>query len=133
MLVLSGCTAGAAQINNPAILAQKTTPAQGGTTTTIAIVIPSDFVSEAELILWLEEDGVSELEDVDNVVDWFNKARLIQLNALEDGYIVNVDYDYDSETDTFNVYNTTVIEGTIYYWDPEADELKRDTNLTGVE
>jgi hypothetical protein len=131
VLGLTGCSTGLAQINNPAFNIPEDAPAQG-TTSTISVLIPDDFPSEAALILWIEEETTSELPAIDNAVDWFGKARLVQLNGLNDGYIINVDYDYNESTDKYNVYCTTVIEGTIYFWDPETDDLKKDTNLTDV-
>lgn len=91
--------------------------------------IPEEFSSETELLLWLGEDDVSELPGVDKPEDWVNKARLVQLDALLDGYLVNVDYDYDSSNNTLNVYNTAFIGGSVYFWDPETDEVEREIIL----
>ena len=94
---------------------------------------PRDFNSRTELENWLAQNTVSEEPDVDNAEDWIGKALDIQEDALLDGYIINLDYDYDSTDDTYYVFCTTVIDGFIWYWDPETDDVYQDTDLVAVK
>lgn len=95
----------------------------------LGIYPPGDFVSETELLLWLEQNDVSEAPPAETVQDWVNKALAIQLDALADGYIINMDYDYDAATETYTIYCTTIFNGSVYYWDPETDDVTRDSSL----
>jgi septal ring factor EnvC (AmiA/AmiB activator) len=92
-----------------------------------------EFVSETELLLWLDQNTVSDQSPATTVEGWVNKALQVQAAALFDGYTVSVDYDYDATTEIYTVYNTTVIGGLIYFWDPETDEVTRESNLGAVE
>jgi hypothetical protein len=42
----------------------------------------------------------------------------VQQDAMIDGYIVSVDYDTFNDG-TYMIYCTTIIDGNIWYWDPE--------------
>ena len=94
---------------------------------------PRDFDSKTELENWLAQNTVSAKPDTDNAEDWIGRALEIQEDALLDGYIVNVDYDYTSTDDSYFVFCTTVIDGFIWFWDPETDDISQDTTLTAVK
>lgn len=126
-LGLTSCSPGLAQIGGvPPAQKAAALPAASDNNT------PKDFASTAELLLWLGKNGVSDLPPVDNAVDWFNKARMVQADALADGYIVNIDYDYSLAYDTYKIYNTAVIDGNVYFWDPESDNVTQDHGLSGI-
>ena len=71
--------------------------------------------------------------EFEKALDCYNKALQVQEDALRDGYIVSADYDYDASTDTYLVFCTTIIDGDIWYWDPETDEPYADYSLGKVK
>ncbi|GAG43573.1 unnamed protein product, partial [marine sediment metagenome] len=80
-----------------------------------------DFSSFEELTDWLQANDVSEKPISDYASQWYSKALEVQEDALNDGYIVSAAYYYDSPTDTYIVYCIAIIDGDIWYWDPETD------------
>ena len=86
---------------------------------------PRDFSSLSELQEWLAQNEVSEREDVTSAERWYSKALEIQEDALTDGYIISVDYD-DYDEDNASVFCVAIIDGDIWYWDPETDEPMQD-------
>ena len=94
---------------------------------------PRNFSSVSELEGWLASNDVSQSEPAITYEDWYAKALEIQEDALRDGYIISVDYDYYPETDEIGVWCVTVINGDIWYWDPEFDTVSQDTLLGKVE
>ena len=44
---------------------------------------------------------------------------------MKDGYMISVDEDTDDEGDA-SVFNVAIINGDIWYWDPETDEPMQD-------
>jgi hypothetical protein len=94
---------------------------------------PRDFSSVTELEDWLLENDVSEKPVTPTAEAWYGRALEVQEDALADGYVVSVDYDYISETEKYMVYCVTIINGDIYYWDPETDEVQRESGLLNVK
>ena len=92
---------------------------------------PKDFSSLSELEEWLLENDVSEKPDTTYADDWYGRALEVQGDALKDGYVVSADYDATEEEAT--VWCTTVINGRIFYWDPEDDEVFEDYSLGTVK
>ena len=92
-----------------------------------------DFSSLTELEEWLQANDVSERPIAEYASEWYRKALEIQEDALRDGYIVSANYYYDSYTNTYAVYCVTIIDGDIWYWDPETDELYPDYSLGKVK
>jgi len=86
---------------------------------------PHDYTSLSELQEWLAQNEVSERDDVTSGERWYSKALEIQEDALMDGYIISVDYDDDEEGNT-SVFCVAIIDGDIWYWDPETDEPMQD-------
>lgn len=94
---------------------------------------PRDFSSLTELQDWLRANDVSERPPMQFAEDWYGKALAIQEDALRDGYTVSVDYDYYEETDEFGIFCITIIDGDVWYWDPETDEPLQDYTLGKVK
>lgn len=92
-----------------------------------------DFSSFEELTEWLQVNDVSEQPICDYASEWYNKALEVQEDALRDGYIVSAAYYYDSPTDTYIVYCIAIIDGDIWYWDPETDQPYADYSLGKVK
>ncbi len=92
-----------------------------------------EFSSSEELENWLHADDVSERPDASTVGASYAKGMEIQRNALIDGYIISVDSDYNSMDGLLYVFCTTVIEGYVWYWDPQTDEVFKDTQLGKIE
>ena len=82
---------------------------------------PKEFSSLTELRTWVQNNEVSEIPASTYAEDWMARAYQLQEDALHDGYVISVDYDYDEEG--YYVYNTAIVNGTIFYWDPESDEV----------
>jgi len=93
---------------------------------------PREFSSRTELEDWLYQNDVSEKPEAAFVDAWFAKALEIQDDALLDGYLVSADYDYYEVDDTYSVFCTTVIDGYVWWWDPETDDVISDTTLGKV-
>jgi outer membrane murein-binding lipoprotein Lpp len=94
---------------------------------------PRDFSSLSELQDWLLQNDVTERPITTTAERWYSVALEIQEDALRDGYIVSADYDYDAATDSYMVYCVTIIDGDIWYWDPETDEPYVDYSLGKVK
>ena len=92
-----------------------------------------DFSSYEELAQWLQANDVSEQPISDYASEWYNKALQVQEDALRDGYIVSASYYYDSYTETYIVYCIAIIDGDIWYWDPETDQPYADYSLGKVK
>lgn len=96
-----------------------------------AVFPPGNFSSSSDLENWLLSNGSSLQPPATSWEEWYSKALQIQADALADGFIVSVDYDYYGEYE-FYVWNIAVIDGTIWYWDPETDEPFEDFLLGSV-
>ena len=128
ILVLTGCGPGIAQIGGASLIQKAAvTPAASDNTAL------KDFTSSDDLVQWLNNSPVLKLPPVDNVTDWFNKARMIQAEALADGYVINIDYDYYVTDDTYKIYCTAVIDDKVYFWDPESNNITMDHGLSGIK
>ncbi len=84
---------------------------------------PKDFPSLAALNDWLLENDVSEKPDTTYAEDWYGRALEVQEDALKDGYVVSADVDYNEDDDVYFVFCVTIINGKVFYWDPETDEV----------
>lgn len=94
---------------------------------------PGDFSSRRELEDWLLSNDVSEKPITTTAEGWIGRALEVQEDALADGYLVSVDYDGPDEEGNYSVFCTTVINGDIWYWDPETDEPLQDYSLGKVK
>jgi len=94
---------------------------------------PRDFSSRRELEDWLMLNDVSEKPDTTDAESWIGRALEIQEDALLDGYVINFDYDYSEVPEGYIVFCTTIINGYIWYWNPETDEITQDTSLLPVK
>jgi hypothetical protein len=92
-----------------------------------------DFNSKTELENWLAQNTVFKTTANDTAEDWLGRALKVQAEALQDGYIINVDYDYNSSDETYTVFCTTVIDGFFWFWDPDIEDIAQDTTLMAVE
>ena len=93
---------------------------------------PRDFSSKKELQDWLFKNDVSDRPITTGVENWYGYALDIQEDALKDGYVVSVDYDVDEEG-SYWVYCIAIINGDIWFWDPEIDELEQEFNIGKVK
>lgn len=84
---------------------------------------PREFSSKTELRNWIFENDVSDRPDTLYASDWYSYALDVQDDALEDGYIVSAWIDWYLDDDDFYVLCSAVVEGNVYMWDPETDEL----------
>jgi len=94
---------------------------------------PKDFPSLTALKEWLLENDVSQKPVTTYGEDWYGRALEVQEDALKDGYVVSADYDYNSEEGTYTVWCVTIVNGRVFYWDPETDEVLEDTTMGTVK
>ncbi len=94
---------------------------------------PRDFNSRMELEDWLLANDVSDKPVTSTAEGWYSRGLEVQADALADGFVVSVDYDGPEEEGAYAIFCTTIISGSIWYWDPETDEVFKDTYLTGVK
>lgn len=92
---------------------------------------PRDFSSLSELRDWLLENDVSERPITQYGEEWYRKALEIQEDALKDGYIVSADYDVVDEG--ISVWCTAIVNGRLFFWDPETDEVTEESSLGTVK
>lgn len=83
---------------------------------------PGDFSSLDELQDWLLSNDVSERPASTTAENLYGKALEIQEDALMDGYLVSVNFSYDEATGMFYIACIAIIDGDIWWWDPETDE-----------
>ena len=87
-----------------------------------AVYPPRDFSSLQELKDWLLLNDVSERSLATTAESYYSKALDLQEDALKDGYIVSANFDYTETEDLFYIACITIINGDIWWWDPETDE-----------
>jgi hypothetical protein len=92
-----------------------------------------DFSSMSELRDWLLENDISEKPATTYAEDWYGRALEVQEDAFADGYIISVDYDMLEDGESVLVWCTAVINGRVFYWDPETDDVFEDYTLGTVE
>ena len=85
-----------------------------------------EFSSAYELQSWLDANPVS-TRPTTTYAAWYANALQLQADALNDGYIISVSFDYDPNEDAVFVYCETVIDGWIWFWDPETDDILQYT------
>ena len=121
-LVVSGCSTGVSQEAYDAVVTERDT-AQAALAELQETCPPGNFESLTELETWLASNTISKESTTTYAEAWFRKALRLQEDALEDGYIISADYDVDQDTGFIAVWCTTIISGTLFFWDPESDEV----------
>jgi hypothetical protein len=94
---------------------------------------PGYFTSLSALNEWLLGNDVSGKPATAYAEDWYGRGLEVQEDAFKDGYIISVDYDYNEEDDSYVVWCTTVINGRVFFWDPEDDQVYEDEYLGTVK
>lgn len=93
---------------------------------------PRDFSSVKELRDWLISNDVSERPASTDAENLYSKALEIQEDALNDGYIVSAWIDYYPDEELFYVLCQTVVQGDVWMWNPEDDELANFSDMSGL-
>jgi hypothetical protein len=93
---------------------------------------PRDFSSEQELREWLAANDVSEQPAATTVEEMYAKGLAIQEAAARDGYIISVDFEVPYEFFYF-VYCVAIIDGDIWLWEVETDDLFKAQNWDKVK
>lgn len=93
---------------------------------------PRDFSSLSELREWLLSNDVSERPASTNAENLYSKALEIQEDALADGYRVSAWIDYYPDEEMFYVLCQAVVDGDVWVWNPEDDELVNFSDMTGL-
>ena len=85
------------------------------------------FSSTVELANWLATDKVSEEPQANTYVSWYNKALKVQENAARDGFIISVQYHFCDERQVIEyIACLALINGYLFMWDPETDDIVED-------
>lgn len=108
--------------NQNSSLSSQLTQAQSDLGNLQAVFPPGEFASPAELQAWLDANPISE-QPTTTYAAWYSNALQLQQDALMDGYIISVDFDYDGFEGIIFINCQTVIDGWIWYWDPETDDI----------
>lgn len=93
---------------------------------------PRDFSSEQELREWLANNDVSEQPAATTVEEMYAKGLAVQEAAARDGYIISVDFEVPYEFFYF-VYCVAIIDGDIWLWEVETDDLFKAQNWDKVK
>jgi hypothetical protein len=93
---------------------------------------PRDFSSEQELREWLAANDVSEQPAAITVEEMYAKGLVVQQAAARDGYIISVDFEVPYEFFYF-VYCVAIIDGDIWLWEVETDDLFKAQNWDKVK
>ncbi len=92
-----------------------------------------DFPSLTDLRDWLAENDVSDKPETTYAEDWYGRALEVQEDAALDGYLISADYDYFEEDEVYLVWCIAIVNGRIFYWDPETDEVFEDDVIGTVK
>jgi len=92
---------------------------------------PRSFSSLRELTDWLLTNDVSEKPDTVYAENTLARAYEIQEDALIDGYIISVDYDF-LDDGTATIVCAAYINGTIFYWSPDDDITYEETYFSTI-
>ena len=92
---------------------------------------PRQFASSTELKEWLETNDKSEKPFRVGVEGLYSLALELQEDALNDGYIISVDVDHAERQDDWYVVCVAVINGELWAWSPESDEITEVSTILG--
>jgi septal ring factor EnvC (AmiA/AmiB activator) len=88
------------------------------------------FSSISELQNWLVQNTVSEQVYATTYAGWYAKALQVQRDALNDGYIISVQYHYcDEEQQITYIACIASVGGYLWMWDPETDDIYPDNTM----
>jgi len=93
---------------------------------------PQDFASEQDLREWLAYNDVSEQPEATTVEELYAKGLTVQEAAAKDGYLISVDFEVPYEFYYF-VYCVAIIDGDIWLWEVETDDLFKAENWGKVK
>jgi hypothetical protein len=134
-MLLSGCVSKSAyeelQTERDAVLSQLAT-LQAEHNALLEVYPPRDFSSLAELQQWLLQNDVSEQPASSSVEEMYTKGLVLQQNAIEDGYLISVDFEIPYPFFYF-VYGVAIIDGDIWLWEVEMDEPFKAQNWDKVK
>lgn len=84
---------------------------------------PRWFSTRRELEDWLLSNDVSEKPDTTYVEDTLRRGLEIHEDALDDGYIIFLNFDPDDAGEWFIAECITVVQGDLYAWNPNNDDI----------
>ena len=96
----------------------RTTALQGELNT---VIYPRHFSSLQELRDWLEQDDTD--DEWTDVSCYAELCYMLQVRALQDGYLISTDVDFESGVDYWS--NCAVIGDTIYWIYPDDDSVNQ--------
>ena len=110
---LSSLTLKTTQLNSETA---RTTSLQGELNT---VMYPRHFSSLQELRDWLEQDDTD--DEWTDVSCYAELCYMLQVRALQDGYLISTDVDFQSGVDYWS--NCAVIGDTMYWIYPDDDSI----------
>jgi hypothetical protein len=135
VVLLSGCVSKSAyeelQTERDAVLSQLAN-LQAEYDALIEVYPPRDFSTLAELQQWLSQNDVSEQPASASVEEMYAKGLALQQDAIEDGYVISVDFEIPYPFFYF-VYGVAIIDGEIWLWEVETDEPFKAQNWDKVK
>ena len=135
IVLLSGCVSKSKyeelQAERDTVLSQLAT-LQAEYDVLLEVYPPSDFSSLAELQQWLLQNDVSEQPASASVEEMYTKGLALQQDAIEDGYLISVDFEIPYPFFYF-IYGVAIIDGEIWLWEVETDEPFKAQNWDKVK
>jgi hypothetical protein len=92
---------------------------QAPTEPTIIYKNPKPFPDLSTLITWLVNDNTDEQMYVTDTHDCDDFAMDLQKAAMEDGYIINVQFDLEGS----HALNSVIINEGVFFIEPQTDEI----------
>lgn len=95
-------------------------------------VIQREFKSKEEMVSWLRGNHVDKNLYVPVILDCDDFANKLQLQALEDGFIVSMELDHKGMyqgNDKSHMVNGVKIGNMYYIIEPQTDEILYETGL----
>ena len=85
------------------------------------------FSSVSELERWLLTNPISNEPWATTYEGWYTKALRLQQDALADGYIISIQYHFCDERQVIEyIACIAIIDGYLWMWDPETDQVFPD-------
>ena len=77
------------------------------------------FPNLSTLITWLVNDDTNDQTYVVDTHDCDDFAMDLQKAAMEDGYLINVQFDLEGS----HALNSVIIDGSVFFVEPQTDEI----------
>lgn len=86
---------------------------------TVVYSRPKPFPNLSTLITWLDNDDTNEQRYIADIHDCDDFAMDLQKAAMEDGYLINIQFDLEEE----HALNSAIIGNIVVFIEPQTDEI----------